>query len=273
MKLFTYGDSWTEGQGVNPTKEDSIDSREERKYFRNSKSWPKVLSDLLGLEHQNQSLSGANNNHIFNSVINDIKSGIVNSGDLIIIMWSSSLRDDVPFFPVKEWHTWGTDYLKDNFKSKWFISKDLTKNSTYNDFLTNFKEFFINELYTQDYYNIINQNYILFLQKLFEFYHINYVMCDAFDKMIIDVKIENDRTHLINNKPYWGFRKKTFRDYLILKDNRRVWENFRNDITKLPGMHPSELGYKLISNEIFEFINQNKSDIIRYDEDKKIKIL
>ena len=78
MRLFAYGDSWTEGQGVNPTKEDSIDNREERKYFRNSKSWPKVLSDLMELEHQNQSLSGANNNCIFNCIIGDIKSGLIN---------------------------------------------------------------------------------------------------------------------------------------------------------------------------------------------------
>ena len=116
-------------------------------------------------------------------------------------------------------------------------------------------------------------NYILFLQKLFEFYQINYIMCDAFDKMIMDIKIENDRTHLINKLPYWGFGKKTFRDFLISKENRRVWENTRIDITKSPGTHPSEFGYNLIANEIFEFINQNRNDIIKYNGDKKIKIL
>jgi hypothetical protein len=38
-------------------------------------------------------------------------------------------------------------------------------------------------------------------------------------------------------------------------------------------MHPSELGYKLIGKHIFEYINQNKIDIIRYNDVKKIKIL
>jgi hypothetical protein len=38
-------------------------------------------------------------------------------------------------------------------------------------------------------------------------------------------------------------------------------------------MHPSELGYKLIAEQIFEYINQNKNDIIRYTDNKKIKIM
>jgi lysophospholipase L1-like esterase len=273
MKLFAYGDSWTEGQGVNPKKEESLIEREERKHFRNSKSWPKVLSDLIGCNHQNQSLSGSNNNDIFNSVINDIKSDILNSGDMVIIMWSSSLRDSVPFFPENEWHIWGLNYIKEDYKKKWFIQKDLTRNPTYNNFLINFKEFFIEELFTQDYYNIINQNYILFLQKLFEHYHINYIFCDAFDKMISNINVKNDKTNLINQKKYWEFSNRTFKDFLISTNNPEVWESPEYNILNVPGMHPSELGYKLIGEHIFEFINQNKNDIITYTNDKKIKIL
>lgn len=273
MKLFTYGDSWTEGQGVNPTKENSIDNREERKYLRNSKSWPKVLSDLMGLDHLNQSLSGTNNNYIFNSVISDIKLGLINSGDLIIIMWSSSLRDNVPFFPLNEWHTWGVNYIKENHKTKWFVQQNLTKNPTYNDFLIEFKEFYIGELYNQEYYNIINQNYILFIQKLCEYYRINYIFCDAFDKMVDDIEPKNDKTNLINKNSYWEFSKKTFKDFLINTNDPKVWENPQYNILNVPGMHPSELGYKLIAEHIFEYINQNKNDIIRYNNVKKIKIL
>ena len=209
MKLFTYGDSWTEGQGASPVKEQSIDDRDEKKYFRNSKSWPKVLSDLMGCHHQNQSLSGTNNNHIFNTIINDIKSGLVNSGDLIIIMWSSSLRDNVPFFPLNEWHIWG----------------------------------------------------------------INYIFCDAFDKMVDNVETQNDKSNLINKKSYWGFSQKTFRNFLINTNDSKVWESPQYNILNVPGMHPSELGYKLIAEQIFEYINQNKNDIIRYTDNKKIKIM
>ena len=116
MKLFTYGDSWTEGAGVDVVKENLIETREERKKFRNDRSWPTKLSKLMNLEVQNQAISGSNNNFTFNEVIENIKSNIINSGDLIIVMWTSSLRDDVPFFPKNEWHTWGSNFIKENYK-------------------------------------------------------------------------------------------------------------------------------------------------------------
>jgi len=270
MKLFTYGDSWTEGQGVSPLKESSIETREERKKFRNDRSWPAKLSKLLGVNHENQSLSGSDNNTIFNQVIVDVKSKKITSGDLVIIMWSSSLRDEVPFFPNKEWHTWGLNYISNNHKHNWFIKNDLTNNPTYNGFLIDFKEFFINELYTQDYYNIVNQNYILFIQKLCDYYQINYIFCDAFDKMIDNIKQENNKTHLINKECYWGFTIKTFKDFLISTGQKNVWETNNFDIKNVPGMHPSELGYKIIADELFLFLTNNPY-IIKHNSETLIK--
>ena len=272
MKLFSYGDSWTEGQGVNPKIENQLQSRDERKQFRNERSWPKHLSDLLECTYKNESVSGSNNNLIFNTIIADIKSGKIKSGDLIVVMWSSSLRDDVPFFPKEEWHVWGNNYLKDEYKFQWGISTSLTKNANYNDFLVTFKEFFIGELYTQDYYNIVNQNYILFIQKLCEFYEINYIFCDAFDKMIDNIKSNNDKTYNIDTSVYWGFMKQTFKDFLIKTKNPLVWEDPLIDIFKTPGMHPSGIGYRLIAEELYVFINKN--NIFKYNQSsKKIKII
>lgn len=273
MKLFTYGDSWTEGQGVNPLKEASLETREERKKYRNDRSWPEKLSKLLNVNHENQSLSGCDNNTIFNQVIDDVKSKKIVSGDLIIVMWSSSLRDEVPFFPKNEWHSWGLNYISDNHKHKWFILNNLTNISSYNGFLTEFKEFFVDELFTQDYYNIINQNYILFLQKLCDYYQINYIFCDAFDKMISEIKIENDKTHFINKESYWGFGIKTFKDFLMSNGNKNLWETPQYSIENVPGMHPSELGYYLIAEEIFRYFNENESKIMRFSDTKKIKFL
>jgi lysophospholipase L1-like esterase len=276
MKLFAYGDSWTEGNGVNYRHEELIKEGGERKNFRNNRSWPKVLSDLTGLDHQNQSIAGINNNTIFNRVIDDIKAKTVKEGDLIIVMWSSSLRDDVPFFPTGEWHVWGSNYISEKHKKRWFVLNDtvLTKNPSYNDFLINFKELYIDELFTQDYYNIINQNYIIFLQELFNFYRINYIFCDAFDLMVDSIKPEADKTHLINKKCYWESGKKTFQSFLIDTGDRLVWEEPKYDIREIPGMHPSESGYRLIAEEIYRFIDQNRNDIIRYDNTtKKDKIL
>jgi lysophospholipase L1-like esterase len=276
MKLFAYGDSWTEGCGINPSKEILIENKEERKYFRNSKAWPKVLSSLLGLDHQNEGIAGTNNNTIFNKVIENVKSGKIREGDLAIVMWSSSLRDDVPFFPEGEWRVWGLNYIKPKHKDKWFISNEiaLTKNPSYNQFLIDFKNVYINDLFTRDYYNIINQNYILFLQHLFNFYKINYIFCDGFDKMIDGIKKENDKTYLIDQSCYWKLSKKTLKDLLIDTEDKLVWEDPKYDIKEIPGMHPSELGYELIASEIYNFIDINRKDIIKHDNTpKRNKIL
>jgi hypothetical protein len=90
--------------------------------------------------------------------------------------------------------------------------------------------------------------------------------------MVTNVKPENDKTNYINKTSYWGFDDKTFKDLLISTNDRNVWESPQIDIMKVPGAHPSELGYKIIADELFNFIGENKSDIIRFTEQKKIKI-
>lgn len=268
MRLYAFGDSWTAGHGVNIKIENSIESIEERRIFRNSKSWPQILADTLNVDHYNLSISGCSNNDIFNTIIESIKSSKIKSGDLIVIMWSSTLRDGVPFFPNKEWHIWGQNYITSKHKDKWFISKEstLTSNPTYNDFLIRYKEFYINELYNENYYNIINQNYILFIQHLCEYYKINYLFCDAFDKMINNINTLDDKTHIINTKNYWEFSTKTMKELLIETNNKMMWETPQYSIFEVPGMHPSELGYKTISNEIYRYIKE--FDIIKYNSNK-----
>lgn len=268
MNLYAFGDSWTAGQGVNPKIENSADSIEERRIFRNSKSWPKYLSNLLNVESYNKSVTGCSNNDIFKSVVESIKTNEIKSGDLIIIMWSSTLRDQVSFFPENEWHIWGENYITPKHRDKWFIKneKSFTKNPTYNNFLIEFKQFFISELYNERYYNIINQNYILFIQKLCEYYKINYLFCDAFDKMINNVDEVDDKTDFINKKSYWNFSTKTFKDFLIETNDKLMWESPQYSIFEVPGMHPSELGYKTISNELYSYIKNHYE--FNYSSDK-----
>ena len=122
-------------------------------------------------------------------------------------------------------------------------------------FLREYKSFFLDNLFNQNYYNIVNQNYIIFLQKLFEFYGIKYLMIDAFDKMIDSPNKQDDVRHLINKKNYWEFDSKTIRDFLI-KTNTSCFES-NETIDKNPAQHPNELGYNLISEEIYNYIVGN----------------
>ncbi len=90
MKLFAYGDSWTEGHGCDIEEENKIKDRIVLQEFRNKYSWPKYLSEKLKCNFENKGWSGKANNLIFNDIINDLRFGNINEGDFVIVMWSSS---------------------------------------------------------------------------------------------------------------------------------------------------------------------------------------
>lgn len=278
MKLFSFGDSWTIGQGCNLKIENTIKDIAERKKYRNTMSWPKYLSEFLNIEFENLSDSAASNNEIFNKIIETIKLDLIKEGDLVVVMWSSSLRDDVPFFPKNEWHVWGKNYTKKEFQFNWVINSiknnptiepnkySVSNSAIYNSFLKEFKEFYIVNLYKDEYYEIVNTNYILFIQKLFEVYGIRYVMCDAFDKMISTKNI------YINELNYYGLYTKTFKDYLLTLDSndKLVWED-NTDWNDTPGKHPNKTGYFEIAKELDSFIKKN--GILKSKIKKRINLL
>ena len=255
MILYAYGDSWTEGQGCFLEEEQKIKDRVSLKEFRNLNSWPAMLSEKLNCKYENSGCSGNANNLIFNNVITDLKNEKIKKGDFVIVMWSSSLRDVVPFLPKGEWVSWSVKELA-AFPHKFFEShKD--NNEKYDIFLEKYKKFFLSELFNQNYYNIVNQNYIIFLQQMFEEYGVRYVFCDAFDMMIQNLSKTNNLIHLINTNNYWGFMDCTIRDYLLKVSDESAWE-YPKPISVVPSNHPNKKGYQLIADELFNFIKTNK---------------
>jgi len=255
MILYGYGCSWTEGEGCDIKIENEISDRILKKEFRNSNSWLKFLSDKLQLEYINNSFSGNANNKIFNDVIRDIQNGIVKKGDFVIIMWSSSLRDYVPFLPKGEWISWSVKHLLESPDK--FINSYKSDDKLYNNFLSKYKDFFIANMFNQNYYNIVNQNYIIFLQKMFEEYGIKYLMCDSFETTIIDVEKSDNLLHLINKKNYWKFMDITFRDFLNNTNRLDIWEYQDANYNTRATQHPNTNGYKLISEELYNYIIEN----------------
>ena len=255
MILHGYGCSWTEGVGSDYDYEESLTDRDDKRLFRNKHSWVKKLSDRLNLNHINHGISGNANNKIFNTVVEDVQTGRIKSDDLVVIMWSSSLRDYVPFLPKGEWVSWSVKHLMESPER--FINSYRSNNEKYNDFLINYKDFFIGELFNQNYYNIVNQNYIIFIQKLFDFYKIKYVMCDGIEPMLIDLNDSDDVRHLIDKSTYWGFNKNSFREFLNRTNRLDVWEyqdeNFKSRATQ----HPNKIGYEMISDELYHYIIDN----------------
>lgn len=252
MILHAYGDSWTEGEGCNLEIESTL-KNQELIIYRNQNSWVKLLADKLNLQWINNGKSGNPNSVIFNSIIDDVTNDRIKKGDLVIVLWSSSLRDYAAFLPRQQWVSWSVKHLV-NLPEK-FINSYKSHNETYDSFLREYKSFFLDNLFNQNYYNIVNQNYIIFLQKLFEFYGIKYVMADAFDMMVVDPNEKDDVSDMIKTKHYWEYRKKTMRDFLQ-ETKLDCFEDIKM-MSKNPAQHPNKLGYNLISVEFNNYIVKN----------------
>ncbi len=94
--------------------------------FNNSEehmcSWPYYLRDLAGFEQvYDCSQSGAGNNHIFNSIINEIETNqnISPESTFIVIMWSGLNRTDVIATKdlTKDWHYMSNYHFNDRFST------------------------------------------------------------------------------------------------------------------------------------------------------------
>jgi hypothetical protein len=95
-------------------------------------------------------------------------------------------------------------------------------------------------------------------------------MADAFDKMIIDINKDDDKTSYIDTNLYWNFSLKTFKDYLSNLNDTSVWED-NLPFESAPGKHPSIFGYKKIAEELHRFIHSN--NILNKKFDKKINLI
>ena len=67
-----------------------------------------------------------------------------------------------------------------------------------------------------------------------------------------------DITNLIDNSKYWEFNKQTFRDYLNKEKRLDIWENQDAQFETRASQHPNLEGYKLISEELYGYIKNNK---------------
>jgi lysophospholipase L1-like esterase len=266
MKLFTFGDSWTEGVGGNLKEEYATNIPEEKTKIRHKYCWPKKLSESLGnIQFQNDGVGAFSNNAIFNSISFKLKNGLIKSDDFVIVMWSSSLRDAVPFFPSDDtFRFWGQRSKSKEHLFNYLIDSNLDGksqpriNPQFVRAEKNYRDYYFSNLYTDIYYDIINQNYIMYLQFIFKEMGIRYMFCDAFDTMVKDnIMFNIDKSNLIDSNRYWGFKKKTFKDFLCDLNRKDVWEDNELWHNRLTGKHPNNIGYELIANEIYNYILDN----------------
>jgi hypothetical protein len=255
MKLFTFGDSWTEGIGGNIDEENTTNILEEKTKIRQKYCWPKHLSELLNANYENYGIGGTSNQIIFNSVCKCLSLKKIEKDDFVIVMWTSPLRDNHPFFPVDdEFHFWSKRYVDKKYLYDKVFSYEKGENEKYDKLKKEYKEFYIFNLMNDTYYDIVDQNYIIYLQYMFTELGIRFLFVDAFDIMVSPKIIkEVDKTTIIKKEHYWNFSTKTCKDLLIETDRGDVWQDYKKFISTA-GKHPSNNGYKMIAQHLYNWI-------------------
>ena len=260
MKVIAFGDSFTAGEGTNNEYVSNLKSFEEVEQYQKQHSWPRYLADKIGVKYKNNGEVGSSNYRIFSSVFEQFALNQIDNDDLIVIMWSSPLRDPLPFFPHMFSRTspiglaWSIKELgNEKAQRHWiqrfyqhygetdkhivdYMDSDLSK------FMEQYFPFYLENLHNEEYYKNLNTNYIVLLQKYLENKGIDYIMCDAFDKLEYDENLI-DITNYYNHQTIFDFLSNKKEDVFESGD---VYPKDRTQ-------HPNTQGHKLIAEELFDF--------------------
>jgi len=286
-RIFAFGDSFTQGEGANLKlcrEIEAIFVKERSKSKRahglalvsdiNRKlSWTQHVEDDLGIYVDNQAETGASNQKIFQKVFDVDKWAKFNSDDLIIVAWSSILRDPMPFLPNVYQESsptgigWSIKELAGKDAERLFLETypdkldKSEKNYLIETLVPFMKEFFkdyIVDIHDGSLHNYLTVNYIYFLQKFFESRGIRYMMVDAFENTTAYKSCNPKLWKSIDTEYYMGFDKTTLWDLLNDKCGEKdVWED-EELRSKTDGIkhHPNMEGYKIISEFVLEYLKE-----------------
>jgi hypothetical protein len=285
-RIFCFGDSFTVGEGANLKLQSEIelmfsqDSSSRRQASEivseiNKKlSWTKHIGDHFGIWTANYGETGSTNNKIFNNVftVEAMHNGFT-PDDLIIIMWSSSIRDKLSWFPalfsdqgpvgagwsLKELlHKDSVESFEKRYYQDTLEKKELEYVETkLTPFLKDYFKTYLTSLHSNEYYNLLNLNYIKLLQEYFVTNSIPYIMVDAFECMnSFKAKKDTKWEKLIDTRFYFGEGNTTVWDELD-KIGGNVWEDPELSFHP-PGQrcHPNAEGYKLVGDMLIDFISR-----------------
>lgn len=286
-RIICFGDSFTLGDGANLALTKEIENLFDKTPEGSSKasgliseinkklSWTQYVGDNLGVYIANEGESGANNLRIFNNVFNyEVGGTKYSSEDLVIIMWSSSIRNKLPWFPNVFSEAgpvgagWSLKELLGKDAHRGFADRYYTVNSTENEkkyvdsvlspFMAEYFKKYLTELHSEEFYNIVNLNLVVFIQEFFKSRNIPYLMIDAFERMD-SFKSEGDDKWdtLVDKKHYLGFGETTLWDELN-KIGGDIWEDKKLSYSpEGQRCHPNKDGYVLAGKIILDYINKH----------------
>ena len=286
--IHCFGDSWTHGTGTELEPGNGIMSNEDR-YDNNNwskvyekYSWPGQLHELLNKKIKviNYGAPGWSNQDIYREIIESIWKNKIKKGDLVIVSFSSIIRQPLPFFLVKddfnqaEMDLTGfvnysdsclSDYVK-GFKNDlhWI---DTIKNKNIRSATDKiFKDYLAHRFDYQLLYEI-SMNYICNLQIYFEELGIEYIFVNAFENNVS----KNVKFYDQIKKEKWVLFDYTLQEYLLdqsknfdVNKGYSLWEDDTIEVKpNQDGPHPNRIGHRMIAEIIYEHIKDKK--VIKYD--------
>tara|TARA_B100001057_G_scaffold500868_1_gene618396 strand:+ start:2020 stop:2763 length:744 start_codon:yes stop_codon:yes gene_type:complete len=245
MKLILCeGDSWTAGDIIDPEifgdRLDKVNDPRNRPY-RLPKVWPHKLGNLLGVETDNNSVSGSSNDGIVRRLLKKIPDLLktYESKDLFVIVgWSSPERKD--FYYKGKWDAWETMY-----------PAQLTQDFSYDKDLQEFYRIYLEKFWNEEEYMERYIQHNLLIHHFLNSYGINHIFFDAFYEtkdMGIYGKLDSNNLEPIKNIKENHSISKTFRETLM-KGEYLDEELFGKDY------HPTEKGHETWARYLYDKIN------------------
>ena len=258
--IYAFGDSFTAGLGVdNKWEQSQLGGRpdwnimsEEKKdiqrniveKFRNKNPYATRFANKINQQCRILAQSGCSNIDILDTLVEF--SYQIKQDDLVLIGFTSSLRDNIPYFPTKM----NRGIAPNNNVLEWLNHIHVDNEIfgvDFRKFFQDYSSFYLTEMYDEKYYQIFNHNIIVFLQKFLEYKKVKYIMLDAFDNML-DKKLKN-----VNTKYYWNFGKETIYSYITSFNDEGLLETPGYNSYNQAPRHPSIEGHKLFAEELHKF--------------------
>lgn len=273
-RVISFGDSFTVGLGTDRVEEHRLFKRARNKdvgrkkacEFRTNNSFTKFFADKRHSDFCNRGELGCSNKDILNNLMEFDRDENLSEDDFILIGFTSSYRDKLPFFPdvynnnVRSGFHWSMKELADLLLERdIFWWKD--GNPDWKDwpvefehsldmFMRKYFKFYLTEVFDDSYWQIYNKNIIVYIQKYLEYKKVNYIMFDAFEPALIEIP------EFINAKYYWECSKKNIKSFLKEFKDKDLFEIDGYNVGKYVTPHPSIKGHKLFTKELYRFYNE-----------------
>lgn len=273
MKIHCFGDSWTQGIGVEWEPGKGAIPMSERydlnwDTIRDTYSWPGQLRTKLGgkIGVNNFGVAGYSNFEIYNEIMQKLQDDTIKRGDLVIVSFSSIIREPLNFLSMADNSVYGFINYSNAVHSapmqeypNWIVH--LEEGEIKKAAIENYKDFLVNRL-NYDFLYETAMNYVCNLQVFFDSIGIKYLFVNAFENIISktipfynQIKEEN-----------WVLFNYTLSEYLLDRRNEideslpyALWEDDYKDVQKCSdGPHPNRIGYGFIAELLHTTIVDKK---------------